>query len=88
MIFSNGSVQRHFGTLANSVDSDQTPQNAASLLLYSVGFCFANLHQTKLTPAKFKIIVLFKGILRAFVNGVDSDQNTESDQGHHFLRPN
>ena len=33
--------------LANSADPDQTQQNAASLFIYSAGFCFANLDQTK-----------------------------------------
>ena len=39
--------------------------------------------QNKLTPPKFKI-VLTKGILWTFANGVDSDQNAESDPGHQF----
>ena len=78
-----------FGTVANSVDPDQTPQNAASPFIYSAGFWFCKLtsNKTKLTPPKFKI-VLSKAILRTFANGLDSDQNTESDQGHHCLRPN
>ena len=42
---SDGFVQRHFGALDNSVEPDQTPQNAASLFIYSAGF-FESLHQT------------------------------------------
>ena len=77
------------GTLANNVDPDHTPQNLASLFIYSAGFCCANLHQTKQNwhPLNFKI-VLSKGILRTFANDVDSDQNAETDQGHHCLCPN
>ena len=72
-----------FWDLENNVDPDQKPLNEASLFIYSAGFCFANL-QTKLTLPKFKI-VLSKGILRTFANGADSDQNAESDLGHHCL---
>ena len=67
------------------INPDQTPQNTSSLFIYRAGFCFANLHQTKLAPPKFNI-VLSKGISRIFANGVDSYQNAESDQGHHCLR--
>ena len=43
--------------------------------------------QNKTDTPKFKI-VLSKGILRTFTNSVDSDQDTESDRGHHCLHAN
>ena len=56
-----------FGTLANSVDPDRTPKNAACLFIYSAGFfflfCKLTSNKTNLTPLKFKTI-LFKDIWR------------------------
>ena len=82
----DGSVQRHFWDFV-SVDPDQTPQNA--LLFFTVQDFVLQIYfkQKQNTPPKFKI-VLSNGILRTFANGAASDQNAESDQVHHCLRPN
>ena len=80
MILSNGSVQRHFLVFGKDAEHGVTAHLQCMIL-----FCKLISNKTRLTPPKFKI-VLSKSILRTFANGVYSDQNT--DQGHHYLRPN